>query len=237
MAKRYSQSKSPFRGAVAGGAAAAAAVFAARGIFALSGVGGFLLSAAVAALFGFLGYTFGSGLDTAQEAPRQKAQPITGDPFADEVIRRGQELLRAIRLENDRIPDPVLSHQMDELESVANKIFRQVAEQPGKAPQIRRFMDYYLPTTLKMLSGYRKIEQEKVEGRYADATKQKIEAAMDVVLSAFKKQLGTLFQNDMIDISTDIDVLETMLKQDALIENRQTMSAGGFAQARQMKEE
>lgn len=240
MAKRYSQTKSPFKGILVGGLAAVVAALIYKGIFPLNGFGRFLTMGGVSLLVGYIGYVMGSGLDTTKEAPRQKEMPITGNAEVDRVVRRGQDMLAAIRRENDRIPDPVLSRQMDEMDSVANKIFKQVIDTPEKAPQIRRFMDYYLPTTLKMLTGYRRIEEERVSGRYAEDTKQKIEDAMDVVLSAFKKQLNTLYQNDMLDISTDIDVLETMLKQDSLLENGQTIQVqrnGAAAQAQQMKED
>jgi len=108
---------------------------------------------------------------------------------------------------------------MEQLDDVANRIFRTVAEQPQKAPQIRRFMDYYLPTTLKMLQGFRKMDERKVEGENAESTRWQIRQAMDVVLKAFNKQLDTLYQDDLLDISTDIDVLETMLRQDGLIDS------------------
>ena len=38
-----------------------------------------------------------------------------------------------------------------------------------------------------------------------------------MVVGAFEKQLNTLYQDDMMDISTDIDVLETLLRQDGLV--------------------
>ncbi len=101
-------------------------------------------------------------------------------------------------------------------------------------------MDYYLPTTLKMLSSYRRMDEQKIQGARVQDTKEKIENAMDVVLSAFKKQLDTLYQDDMLDVSTDIDVLETMLKQDSLIGEGLTMTsstAGASAQAVQQKED
>ena len=123
------------------------------------------------------------------------------------------------------------------MESITNKIFRTVIEQPDKAPQIRRFMDYYLPTTLKMLRGYRKMDERKVSGQEAENVKDKIESAMDVVIGAFKKQLNTLYQNDILDISTDIDVLETMLKQDGLSGQPISMFGGAGAAAQQKKED
>ena len=79
------------------------------------------------------------------------------------------------------------------------------------------------------------MDQRKVQGREAQELRQKIESALEVVLGAFKKQLNTLYQDDILDISTDIDVLETMLKQDSLTGQPLQMQQGGQAQA--MKEE
>ena len=241
MAKKYSQSKSPIKGIIIGAIAAGVTALVYSGVFPLYKLGHYLSMGAVSALTGYSGYIMGSGLDTTKEAPKQQELPLTGNETVDRLVQRGQDMLTQIRKENDRIPDPVLSRQMDEMESVSNKIFRTVIEQPGKAPQIRRFMDYYLPTTLKMLSSYRRIEEQKVQGENVADTKKKIEDAMDVVLSAFKKQLDTLYRDDMLDVSTDIDVLETMLKQDSLISDEMSMktsSAGcASAQAVQQKEE
>lgn len=179
----------------------------------------YLIAAGVALLVGRIAFIMAQGVDTGKQAPAQQPIPKTGDAAVDSLVQKGQEMLQEIREENARIPDAALSAQMDRLDDVANRIFRTVAEQPGKAPQIRRFMDYYLPTTLKMLAGYRKMEERKVSGENAEATRAQIREAMDVVLRAFDKQLDTMYQDDMLDISTDIDVLETMLRQDGLIDS------------------
>ena len=133
-------------------------------------------------------------------------------------------LTSQIREENEKIPDAELTNQMNRLDDVSSRIFHTVAEQPGKAPQIRRFMDYYLPTVLKMLTNYRKLDEREVTGENAAKTKKRVAEAMDIVLDAFKKQHDQLYQNEMLDVTSDISVLETMLKQDGLIENvaRQT---------------
>lgn len=181
----------------------------------------FLIGGGVALLLGRIAFIMAQGLDVSKEAPAQQQQeiPKTGDAAVDSLVEKGQEMLREIRHENELIPDAELSAQMDQLDDVANRIFHTVAEQPGKAPQIRRFMDYYLPTTLKMLQGYRKMDERQVSGTEADATRSQIRKAMDVVLKAFDKQLHALYQDDMLDLSTDIDVMEAMLKQDGLVES------------------
>ena len=158
------------------------------------------------------------GLDTSKEAPVQQPIPKTGDNAVDSLVEKGQEMLAEIRKENDLIPDAQLTAQMNQLDKVANQIFHTVAEQPAKAPQIRRFMDYYLPTTLKMLTGYRKMDERQVKGENANEARAQIREAMDTVLKAFDKQLDALYQDELLDISTDIDVMETMLRQDGLID-------------------
>lgn len=179
----------------------------------------YLIAAGVVLLVGRIAFIMAQGVDTGKKAPAQQPIPKTGDAAVDSLVQKGQELLAQIRAENDLIPDPKLSAQMEKLDDIANRIFRTVAEQPGKAPQIRRFMDYYLPTTLKMLTGYRKMDERQVAGANAEATRAQIRKAMEVVLQAFSKQLDTLYQDDMLDISTDIDVLETMLRQDGLVDS------------------
>lgn len=177
----------------------------------------YLIAAAVALLVGRVAFIMAQGLDTTREAPAQQPIPKTGDSAVDSLVEKGQEMLAQIRRENDLIPDARLSERMAQLDDVADRIFRTVAEKPQKAPQIRRFMDYYLPTTLKMLAGYRKMDERQLSGGEAEKTRAQIQEAMDMVVGAFEKQLNTLYQDDMMDISTDIDVLETLLRQDGLV--------------------
>ena len=189
----------------------------------------YLIVAGIALLVGRVVFIMAQGLDTSKEAPVQQPIPKTGDSAVDSLVEKGQEMLAEIRKENDLIPDAELTAQMNQLDKVANQIFHTVAEQPAKAPQIRRFMDYYLPTTLKMLTGYRKMEERQVKGENANEARAQIREAMDTVLKAFDKQLDALYQDELLDISTDIDVMETMLRQDGLID-------GGVKAAQQQQQ-
>ena len=177
----------------------------------------YVIAGGIALLVGWVVYIMAQGLDPSKEAPPQQSIPKTGDSAVDGLVERGQAMLAQIRQENAMIPDEGLTEQMNQLDDVANRIFRTVAEQPQKAPQIRRFMDYYLPTTLKMLAGYRKMDERQVKGENAQATRDQVRKAMDTVIRAFNKQLDALYQDDMLDLTTDIDVMENMLRQDGLI--------------------
>ncbi len=187
--------------------------------------GGSLIGIAIAVGVAFVvGKTVGimsSGLDTTthNREDAQRNQPVetlntSGDAQADQIIAQGQEMLRQIRAANDAIPDPELTRQMYALENKCVQIFRTVAEKPGKAPQIRKFMNYYLPTTLKMLNSYRTMQDRGVSANDMANARATLRRGMDMILTACQKQLDNLYKDTMLDVSTDIDVLEQMLKRD-----------------------
>ena len=122
--------------------------------------------------------------------------------------------LRAIRSANDRIADPVLSEKIDHLETVAGKIFREVEEHPEKQQQAATFLNYYLPTTLKLLDSYAKFEEAGIEGENLSRAQERIEETMDALIKGFDKQLDDLYRNDAMDIDSDIRVMENMLRRD-----------------------
>ena len=117
---------------------------------------------------------------------------------------------------NDAIEDAKLSRQIDHLEAVTRKIIDLVVAEPKKLPQIRKFMSYYLPTTLKILNSYDRMGSAGVDGENISTTKQKIEAMMDTIVTAYDKQLDALYGEEALDISTDITVMEQMLQQEGL---------------------
>ena len=191
----------------------------------------FVIFAALMALAGWVVYTMAGGLDVSQKAPAQRPTPVTGNPTVDQLVQQGMKMLSDIREENARIPDKALSARIDELEDITRRIFSTVADKPEKAPQIRRFMEYYLPTVLKMLTNYRKLGERGVTGQNADKMKKTVEDAMDVVLGAFVKQHDQLYGSDALDVTAEAKVLETMLRQDGLLESDRR--AGGQAAAMQ----
>ena len=171
----------------------------------------------------------------AEEAARREAEeeerrrreaasriPLTGDPTADAVITKGQEMLKTIREENSAIPDPTLSAQMEDLTERCLQIFRTVSDAPSKAPQVRKFMNYYLPTTLKMLANYRTMQDRGVSVQELRAARDTTVRGMNMILTACQKQIDNLHRDTMMDISTDIDVLEQMLKRDGYTESELT---------------
>ena len=146
------------------------------------------------------------------EPQPEPARQAPEDPIAAERARALSELRRL----DDNIEDEKISAQIVHMEEVTGKIFDIVAQQPAKLPQIRRFLNYYLPTTLKLLNAYDRMGSAGVEGANIDGTMGRIDAMMDKVVQAFDKQLDALFADEALDISTDITVLEQMLAREGL---------------------
>ena len=150
----------------------------------------------------------------------------SGNAEVDGLITQGRQSIKEMRRLNERIQDKKISAQINRLEQLSNEIFAQVIKDPKKLPQIRKFMNYYLPTTVKLLSSYADVSAQSVRGKNITATMQKVENIMDTIVVAFEKQLDSLFGASALDISTDITVLETMLQREGLMEtNTIKMSA------------
>ena len=244
MSKKKNPNSNPKSGGI--GFIVTALIFSSLSGFSLGGIiAGVLIGLGI----GKVASIMGSGLDTtthnredeerrkkeAEEAVRrQQAEevkkareaasrvPLTGDAAADAVITKGQEIVDTIRRENAAIPDPRLSSQMESICEKCEQIFRAVSETPSKAPQVRKFMNYYLPTTLKILSNYRMMQDRGVSYQEMMNARDTTVRGLNMILTACQKQIDNLHRENLMDISTDIDVLEQMLKRDGYTENEIT---------------
>lgn len=157
---------------------------------------------------GVLVRTFEAAEDLEQA--QKEAQPIP------EETREGYSgQLRDIRYANDRIADPVISAKIDRLEDLAGKIFRIVEEEPAKKAKASTFLNYYLPTTQKLLDSYADFEESGVSGENVSQAKQRIASTMDNIVAGFERQLDQLYQSDAMDVDSDIRVMEQMLRRDS----------------------
>lgn len=125
-------------------------------------------------------------------------------------------ILREIRQINDDIPGEEMSEKIDRIEEITRKILNYQKEHPDREGQLRSFLSYYLPTTLKILRAYAQLDAQGIEGENISAAKARIEGMMDQVVAGFEKQLDRLFQDDALDITSDVAVLENMLRKDGL---------------------
>ena len=147
-----------------------------------------------------------------QEAKAQE------DEAAARAQAQSQEdaILQEIRQINEAIPDEAMSAKIARIEEITSKILAYQKSHPNREGQLRPFLNYYLPTTLKILRAYARMEEQGVEGENIRTAKERIEGMMDKVVEGFEKQLDKLFRDDAMDITTDVEVLERMLEKDGL---------------------
>ena len=154
--------------------------------------------------------------ESAAKPAGKPAEKSTGNAELDKMLKDGRLAIAEMKRLDDNIADPGISADIVRLEQVAQKIFDEVKRDPKKLPQIRKFMDYYLPTTLKLLNAYDRMSAAGVSGENIDATLAKVEGMMRTIVAAFEKQLDALYGAEAMDISTDITVLETMMAREGL---------------------
>ena len=160
-------------------------------------------------------------LPEAAKAAREAAK--SADVARDVTQQAGEKpvnqymaIILELRELNETILDIPISDKIDRIEELTAKIFRIVEDNPEKLPEIRRFMNYYLPTTLKLLHSYATLEKQGIKGDNISATKDNIGRILDTLATGYEQQLDQLFKSDAIDIASDIDVLENMMQQDGL---------------------
>lgn len=163
------------------------------------------------------------GLHT-ENGERVKEEPATDvktpeDQRARDVVVSGLELLSQIAQERNAIDEYVMTRRLKDLDEIVRKMLQTVVDDPSDAPRMRKFMSYYLPTTLKLLQSYRTMKERGVSYSEITATRENLVHALDKIIQAAQKQLDALYENDLLDMSTDMDVLEQMLRRDGYMES------------------
>ncbi len=154
--------------------------------------------------------------DVVEEVEVPAEPETTGNAELDKMIDACDKAIAEMKRLDDNIADEKISAQIVRLGTLTEKILGQVKADPAKLPQIRKFMNYYVPTTLKLLNAYDRMGAQGVEGANISGTMAKVEQMMGTIVIAFEKQLDSLFGSEALDISTDITVLDNMMAREGL---------------------
>ena len=155
----------------------------------------------------------------AEKKPEPRPEPEPEEklpPELQSVIYQGKRAIADIRRLNDEIPDERISAQIDLIERLTAQIFDCVRKNPKKLSQIRQFLNYYLPTTIKLMEQYVTLQNQSLKTENITEGMQKIEDLLDKVIVAFQRQLDALFESDVVDITADIRVMEQMMASEGL---------------------
>ena len=156
------------------------------------------------------------------EQQRIQSQETSADETMDklgQVVCEGEQYLKKIQYCGQSISEREISAKISHMELLIRKIFDRVKEDPNSLESISKLMDYYLPTTVKLLEAYQQLCRQPVQGENIRNSKLEIEQALDTLNHAFEQILDHLFEDVAWDVSSDISVLETMLAQEGLMES------------------
>ena len=141
-------------------------------------------------------------------------------PEIDPVVQEGNRALSEMGRLYMSIKDPEVCQKINEIMRITDKIIQDAIADPSDIPQIRQFMNYYLPTTIKLLNAYDRMGSAGVQGENIDKSMKNINEMLDAAIEAYKKRLDSLFENQALDIETDIEVMNTMLAREGLAGNK-----------------
>ena len=141
----------------------------------------------------------------------------TGDDRIDALLAEGDRAVTEMRRVYDTTQDKAVREKVGEIITVIDKIFKNLLDDPSDYSQVKRFADFYLPATIKLLHTYDRFGKNGTRGENITGTMERIDTALDTILVSYKKFFDSLFQNQALDIETDISVLENMLKREGLM--------------------
>ena len=179
-----------------------------------------------ALLSGFVFYLMGKNaakkhkkaVQAEKEQSKTEAKPVKKSygPDIDPIIEEGNRALSEMGRLYLSIKDPDVRIKINELMRITDKITQDAIEDPSDIPQIKKFMNYYLPTTIKLLNAYDRMSAQGIKGENLDKSMNSINEMLDAAIEAYKKRLDSLFENQALDIETDIKVMNTMLAREGL---------------------
>lgn len=159
------------------------------------------------------------------EAPAAEAQPAqqktaapqkSYGPEIDPILQEGNRALSEMGRIYMSVQDGEVRKKINELMRITDKITQDAIHDPSDIPQIKKFMNYYLPTTIKLLNAYDRMSAQGIEGENLDKSMKSINEMLDQAIVAYKKRLDSLFENQALDIETDIEVMNQMLAREGL---------------------
>lgn len=151
-----------------------------------------------------------------QETEKAAAAGTSYSPEVSAILAEGNRALSEMGRLYMSIKDPEVRGKINEIMRITDKIAQDAISDPSDIPQIKKFMNYYLPTTIKLLNAYDRMSAQGIEGENLDKSMKSINDMLDTAIEAYKKRLDSLFANQALDIETDIQVMNTMLAREGL---------------------
>ncbi|NLL46886.1 MAG: hypothetical protein GX250_08835 [Clostridiales bacterium] len=137
-------------------------------------------------------------------------------PEVAAVVAEGKLAMSEMDRLKKSIRNPEVKSKITQIMILSDKIVRNAEVDVTDLPRIKKFLNYYLPTTIKLLNAYDRMDEQGIRGENIGGTIKRIEDMLDTIIAAYEKQLDALFADEALDIETDIEVLDGMLSREGL---------------------
>lgn len=150
--------------------------------------------------------------------PEPEPEPVSYGPAIDALLAEAKTAHDEMARLSASIGDPAIGEKIQKLISLSDRIAQDAIEDPADARQIQKFQSYFLPSTISLLHSYDRMSAQNLEGRNLTQTKERIAQMLDTEIAAFEKQLDALYDNDAMNIDTDIQVMQKLLEREGLLD-------------------
>ncbi len=149
----------------------------------------------------------------------ERPAAATGDAEVDAAIVRGEEQMELLDRMRRTMPESVMTDKLLRLDRVLERLFETLRKYPDQLDELEKFMEYYLPTTVKLVTAYKEFSEVEFPGDNITGAKKEIEKTMDTINGAFEKLLDDMYEDTAFDVMTDASVLQSMLKREGLTDS------------------
>lgn len=159
-----------------------------------------------------------------QDDGRQENQYAQGDggqenrqrSLAEEAMRRGGQYMEELDSLRESMEGQAIVEKLLRLDIVLERLFAVLDRHPEQYDELERFMEYYLPTTVKLVTAYQEFVQVEFPGENIRTAKLEIERTLDTINQAFENLLDDIYQDAAFDVMADATVLKSMLAREGL---------------------
>lgn len=176
------------------------------------------------------------GLETPPQPPRlmapmeRPALPRGTDEVVAEIIDGAHARLQSLFDLSSEVAKPRVQEKLERLCRTGEQILGELTREPRQIELARAFLTYYLEAAQRIVKRYTELARRESPDREVNETLARAEASLDSIQRAFDQQLVALLQREVIDLDSEVELLERTVQMDG--GERGVTAQGGMTEAR-----
>ncbi len=139
------------------------------------------------------------------------------------ALQEGARKLELIRSSGKLLQSPTrgseLQGRVHSICQTITKILQEIKRDPDDLKRARQFLSYYLDSTISILDKYRTLSSQDIRDPAIAASLERAEKMLDTLNAAFEKQLAHLLTNDVMNLDSELSLLEKTIDMEGLGES------------------